>query len=699
MNKIATGLENISIAHELKGRIRLKAAVFGNPALDTSIVEAGISNIKGVKSVRINQPAASLVVEYDPESDARDSILDSMTTFTHTVFYADEELASTPDLINVYWAGTMWAAKMLIPGMLKPAVSVLGSAPIILEGLDTLVTKGLKVEVLDAAVIGMLLFRRDFFTAGSVSFMINLGHYLEQSTHYRSDKLLQSLMKPQIEEVWILDKKTEKKIPLDEVEIGDLVIIGSGEMVPVDGVMHSGAGQINQASLTGESLPVTPEKDDPVYSGTTVVEGRLVIRAEKIGSETTTARIAKFLQNALKINSKTEIEAFRMADRMVPVTFAAGLAVLMLTGDMRRASAVLSVDYSCTLKLVTPTAIKASMFKAANEGIFIKGAQALERFSEVDTIVFDKTGTLTQGALKVMEIISYTGCSEDELLRIAASAEEHYSHPIAAAVVNEADRRNLELYETGEVDFIIAHGVSAYVGEDKVMVGSHHFLAEDEGIDCSMSDDDASAFRGTGHSVLYVSINDELGGIIAMRDDLRPESKSTIEELKKYGINHVVMLSGDHKDAANQIAGELGIDSVYSDLKPEDKAVIVNKLKDEGRVCAFVGDGVNDAPALLSADVGISMPEGADLAREAAQILLLREDLTGLCRAKIIADETMKVIDRVFKANIGINSVTVGLAAFGLLSPLMSSIIHNGTTLATLLYALGLSGKTFGEDE
>jgi len=658
------------------------------------MLESGIESIEGVSSVRINQKANNMVVCFDPESEAREKILDTLTAFSFTIFSADEELTDSPDMVNVYWAGTMWAAKMFLPISLKPAATVAAAAPVVLEGVETLLTEGLRVEVLDATVIAMLIARKDYFTAGSLTFLLTLGHYLEQSTEYKSDKMLKSLVKPDIQEVWILDGTAEKKIAVEELCVGDLVVVGSGEMIPVDGILHSGEGLINQASITGESLPVNPETGGQIYSGTVVVEGRLIIKAESVGADTTTARIAKFISNSLKNRSKTETKAFNMANKMVPVTFATGLLTLMLTGDFRRASSVLSVDYSCALQLVTPTAIKASMFKAASEGIFIKGAQALENLSEVNTVIFDKTGTLTKGALSVTEIEAYNGFGKEEVLRIAASAEEHYSHPIASAVVAEAEKRGIELEETGEVDFIIAHGVSAYVGEHKVLVGSHHFIAEDEKVICCFAEEKAQQFRSTGQSVLYVAIDGELCGLIAMRDVLRDESSEVIAGLKECGVERVVMLTGDHRDAAVSIASELGIDDVYYELKPEEKADIVKKLKEEGCFSAFVGDGVNDAPALLSADVGISLPEGADLARETAQVLLLRDELSGIVHAKKIADETMKVINRVFKANVGVNTATVLMSVMGLLSPLQSALLHNGTTVSTLLYALGLSSNS-----
>ncbi len=687
----STGLENVSVAHCIKGRIRLRAGVLGNPALDCATMESSLECIDGVISVRINQTASSLVVEHDTDKDVTEPLLTTMRTFSHSVFHAQEELQDSPDLINVYWAGSMWMLKTVLPAWFRTPLTLLGAAPVLLNGIDTLVNEGLKVEVLDATVVSMLLLRGDYFTAGSITFLLNLGHYLETSTQYRSDRMLKSLIKPDVEYVWVMDGRTEKKISVKELLVGSLVISGAGEMIPVDGVVMGGEGLVNQASVTGESLPVAVAQGSEVYAGTVVSEGRLVIEARKVGAETTTARIAKFINNSLKNKSNTEVKAFQIADRMVPVTFGIGLITLLLTRDFRRASSVLSVDYSCALKLVTPTAIKASMFSAATEGIFIKGAQALENMAEIDTVIFDKTGTLTKGSLEVSDIISYSDMNEAEILRTAASAEEHYSHPIASAVVKEARRRGIALEETGEVDFIIAHGVSAYVGTKHVLAGSRHFIHDDELIDCSAADDDADRLRKSGKSILYVACDGVMSGVIALKDVVRDESEELIKELEKLGINRVVMLTGDHRDTAMHIASELGIEEVYYEMKPDDKLGIVNRLKEEGCTIAFVGDGVNDAQALLSAHVGISMPEGADLARETADVILLRNDLRGISAARKTAVKTMKVIKRVSAANIGINSVTVLLSLLGRISPLQSAVLHNGTTISTLLYALSLS--------
>lgn len=686
-----TGLEKVGIVHDMPGRIRLKAPVLGNPALDATLVESGLEQIKGVKSVRVNQKAKTAVVSFDKNTDVRGDVLDVLSAFSHTVFNAEEELQNSPDLINVYWAGTMWILKLFLPQGLRRPLTYLGAAPILMEGIETLFTRGLKVEVLDAAVISMLLARKDYFTAGSITFLLNLGHYLEESAEYRSDKMLKSLIKPEVEYVWVVRGQSEEKTAVCDLQIGDMVRAGSGEMIPVDGKVASGEGLVNQASVTGESLPVHIKPGDYVYSGTVMAEGKIIIEAEKVGSETTTARIAKFISNSLKNKSRTEVKAFAAADKMVPVTFAAGLATLLITRDFRRASSVLSVDYSCALQLVTPTAIKASMFNAATEGIFIKGAQALENLAEIDTIIFDKTGTLTKGMLSVTEVQPYNGYNENEIVRIAASAEEYYSHPIASAVVKEAENRGLKTEQTGEVDFIIAHGVSAYVGGKNVLVGSHHFVAEDEKVVCCFADEDARKMRTKGQTILYVAIDGKLCGLIALKDTLRDESAQVIKELKKHGVKKTVMLTGDHRDSALHVAELLGIDEVYYEMKPEDKAGIVKQLKNQGCRIAFAGDGVNDAPALLTADVGISLPQGADLAKETAAVILLREDLMGIVKARVLAVKTMKVIRQMFRFNIGVNTATVALSLMGRISPLASALLHNGTTLSTLIYALSLS--------
>jgi Cu2+-exporting ATPase len=380
-----------------------------------------------------------------------------------------------------------------------------------------------------------------------------------------------------------------------------------------------------------------------------------------------------------------------MADRLVPITFGLGSGILVLTRDFERASSVLTVDYSCALKLVSPVAIKTGMSSAAHGGVIIKGAQALESVAKVDTFIFDKTGTLTKGAPEVTDLVPFNASTQEEVLALAAAAEAHYKHPVAKAVLREAASRGVVLPEVGECDFIVAHGVSAFVNSYQVLVGNHHFIAEDEEINCSMAESTARKFRSQGKSLLYVAKEGKLIGLIGLRDIMRPEAAMALRQLKSTGVKRIVVLTGDHKASAQAMAKGLGIDEIYWELLPEDKAEVVKKLRDEGSFLAFVGDGVNDAPALITADVGVSMPGGADLAKESAQVVLLNEDLRSLAFAREVSQKVMSVVKNNFYMTVGINSFILLLAVTGRISPVVSAIMHNGSTIGMLGYAIHAS--------
>ena len=393
--------------------------------------------------------------------------------------------------------------------------------------------------------------------------------------------------------------------------------------------------------------------------------------------------------------SDIQKQSTALADKLVPITFGLGLGIFALTQDLNRAASALTVDYSCALKLAAPVAVKSGMHCAGKNGVLLKGGQALDRLAQIDTLVFDKTGTLTKGNLEITDVISFdTAISNDELLALTAGAEEHYGHPVARAVVQEAKNRKLQLPEVSQVDFIVAHGVSAYVNKKQILVGSRHFLEDDEKIPCINADKYDVNLRNQGKSILYVAEENKLIGIIAMRDEIRPEAPETLRELRKLGVKQFVMLTGDHKDTAKAIAEELQyIDEVYWELKPEDKAQIVQKLQNEGKILGFAGDGVNDAPALLSANVGICMPKGADLARESAQVVLLEEDLHTLVLARYIAKQNQKVLKGSFNATIGANTIIMLLATMGKLTPVKAALFHNLSTIGILGYTASSAGK------
>ncbi|THB67437.1 MAG: heavy metal translocating P-type ATPase [Desulfovibrio sp.] len=560
------------------------------------------------------------------------------------------------------------------------------------KGVETLITDGLKVEVLDGSVKALSLLRKDYLTVNILGAMLCLAEYVEHSTEERSNELLAGLLRPQVETIRVRRNGADQHIPFDQARIGDKVLCGSGEMVPVDGKVIEGETLVNTSSMTGESVPRHVAPGDEVLSGAMVEEGTLMIEAASVGAETSTARIAGYMERSLRSKSTHQERKENLADKLVPLTFGVAGGVFVLTGSLARAASVLTVDYSCAVKLSTPVAVRAAMYRAGSQGVLLKGAQALENLAGVDTMVFDKTGTLTLGALEITDVLPLetNGLTMDEaeLLSLAAGAEEHYSHPVAAAVVAEAKARNLALPSMSQVDFVVAHGVSAMVQGERVIVGSRHFIHDDENIDCSKAESLEHQLQDQGKNLLYVAKNDQLIGLIAMRDTLRPETPETLQRLKALGVNKLVMLTGDQQRTADAMHAKLPeLDEIHAQLAPEDKARIVDELSAQGRSVAFVGDGVNDAPALLTANVGISMPSGADLARDAAQVLLLKEDLSGLVLAKELSQRTETVLKQCLWSSVTVNSALLGLSSLGLIPAVASAALHNGTTIATLAHA------------
>jgi Cu2+-exporting ATPase len=660
----------------------------GDPFVDTRYLEAFLQAVPGVESVRLNKPAACVAVRYDDGAGTRKKILDVLECPPGEIHCQTYDFSHPPDLTKTIRVALSLILVPFLPMRLRALLTWFTALPILVKGADAILNEGVTVEVLDAGAVTFTLMRRDYFSSNAIVLLLTFGDYLQELTEYKSNRLLLSLYKQEVEWVWVEVGGVETRFPVDEVKVGDIVVCGHGELIPVDGVVVEGAAAINASSITGEPLPVDATPGTEVFSGTVIEEGRIKIRAVRVGSESTTAKISQYIEKSLKNKSRVQTESETMANRLVPLTFGMGLGIFAVTGDIRRASAALTVDYSCALKLCSPVAVKTGMNSAAQGGLVIKGASALEAFSKVDTFVFDKTGTLTQGSPEVTDIVSFGECSQNEVLALAASAEAHYKHPIASAIATASKQRGVPLIEAGECDFIVAHGVSAFVASHEVLVGNRHFVAEDEGIDCSMGEESARALHAEGKSTLYVAKDGELAGLIAIRDVIRPEANAALWRLKSLGIKHLVVLTGDQKEAAEAVKRALPITEIHWNLLPEEKAVILERLKAEGRSIAFVGDGVNDAPALIRADVGVSMPGGADLARQTAQVLLLREDLMTLPFAREISQRVMSVLRNNFRLTVGINSAVLLMALTGLASPLAAAILHNGTTIGLLAYAM-----------
>jgi heavy metal translocating P-type ATPase len=475
------------------------------------------------------------------------------------------------------------------------------------------------------------------------------------------------------------------------VRTGETVVIGPGETVPVDGLVQSGVALVNQSTVTGEDLPVRKEAPARVIAGSVLVEGRLRVEATRVGADTTTARVARFIQDSLGRSADTQRLADELADKRVYLTLGTGAAVYAATRDLARLQAVFLVDYSCALKLGTPVAFKSGMSRAAGHGVLMKGGEAIERLAGIDTLVFDKTGTLTHSDLAVTDVHVFPndrGCSEQDLLALVASVEEHASHPVAAAVVEAARERDLKHISHGEVSYMVAHGLAADVAGGRIVIGSRHYLEEHMAIGFQEHAALIEGFQAAGRILLYVGNERGPVGLIALRDTLRAEAAATLARLRRLGVGRIVMITGDRRQKAEALARELGIDTVHAEVAPEEKAHIVESLRAAGNRVGFVGDGVNDGPALGVADVGIAMPRGADIARATADIVLMDDSLAAIADAREIAAKTMRMIRGNFTAAATVNTGILGGAVLGWLPPVASALLHNGATIGVLVNAL-----------
>lgn len=685
--------------HATRGRVRWRYACRPDVPVDAPALERAIATVDCVRKVRINAGARSMVVEFDPVATTAErvavDILRMAPAHGRRAGSHGGALSAAPVALS---AATLLATRSLQPGLQAPVA--FGTAiPLLGEAMDDFLEKGVTSHVLEAMAVAISIGRRDYLAANTTSFLLALGEYMEASIERRSDDLLKHLLKPAVDEVWVERDGAEIQVEAGDVRVGDTVISATGTVIPVDGTVLGGEAMVNEATMTGESVPVARRRGDAVLSGTLVQEGRLRIYAEKVGAQAAAARIADFVEQSLAVKSTTQLEASRMADRLVPMVLGLAGATWLVSRDWERVAAVLQADYSCALKLSTPVAFKSAMYAAGKSGMLVKGAKALERLAEADTFVFDKTGTLSTGKLEVTDSVAFKpGYSPEDLINLAASVEEHYFHPLALAVV-EASRRleNPRHFDHKEVEFIVAHGVASVIDGRRIVVGSRHFVEDDEGIPVAAHRAVIDRLHLEGKTLLYIGFGGELLGVLALRDGLRSNSAATIRRLRRLGVRRVLMLTGDHPERARATSEQLGLDGFHAGLLPQDKASILQKLAAEGARIAFVGDGVNDAPALSGAHVGISMHNGADVARLASDVALLEDDIARVADAKALALATHRLIDSNFKLTVGLNTTILSAAAFGWLTPVAASALHNGTTIAILLRALAGAGLPRGK--
>lgn len=689
--------------HQTNLRVRYKYFLLKYEFIDENILKNYFEKIKDIKNVRINKKAFSIIFELHKDISIEIEEILNKLTIEELLKSCEDEVAAVciscvgseePSINGIVRATSALIAERFVTNdLLKAGITTGASIPLLIEGSKELLKEGLTSKVLESAAVAISIYRKDYLAANSTNAMIELGEYIEETTVHKSDDLLKELSKPNVEEAWIekkIDGKiTEILVKSNDIEIGDIVVVGIGNTIPVDGHIVEGTGSVNQVSMTGEAEPVVKYRGDRVISGTIVEEGRFRIWAEHVGANTATQRIKHYIENSLNEKSSVQLKANKLANKLVPVTLGLATASYIFAKDFERVASILQADYSCALKLATPVAFKSTISKAGHNGIMIKGAKSIEALSNADTFVFDKTGTLTGGELEVICVESYDEkWSEDKLLNLTASTEEHYFHPVAEAVVKAAKQRGFVHMHHEEVEFIVAHGVKTEVKGKSVIIGSRHFLEDDEKIDFSEHKDKIENSLRDGRTLLYIAYNGKLLGTITLADELRQNSKEAISRLKKLGVKNIIMLTGDTKQKAQMIANELGIDEVRAELLPQDKANIVKELMKQGRKVAFIGDGINDAPALISAHVGISMSRGADIAKATADISLLKDDIMAVVEAKEYANKTMNLINNNFNATVGINSCILAGATFGLFSPIVTAVLHNGTTIGLLFNSI-----------
>ncbi|WP_188052930.1 heavy metal translocating P-type ATPase [Vibrio harveyi] len=675
---------SIQVKHHFPGRIRFKASALRHHKDVGTWIETSLMAIQGISAVRVNESAQSVVVEYDTQllqAKTVEERLSQLDLAEATQEEAEHKFTRGDIAMNVI--GTIAAA--LLPnkwGALSTATLI---APTLFEGVSDLKDKNISVEVLDAIAVGLSAWRGDYRTAMMTQSLISLGEYMEQKTSRSSDQLLADLMRPQESIVWRVDGTQRTQVNSTELDVGDVIELAPGVSIPVDGTIIKGAALINQSSLTGENVPVRREESAVVYSGTSVHEGTIQVRVDKVGSEATTAKIAKLIYDSLSEKSEIQQVTQDMANRRVKITLGIGAAVFALTQDINRVASVFLVDYSCALKLSTPVTFKSIMYRAAQQGILFKGGSAIEKLVKIDTCVFDKTGTLTHGDMQVTDVIPLCDSNTArDLLAIAASVEEHSNHPLSQAVVNAAKHNQLPHIEHGEVEYVIAHGLKSTMNDHELIMGSRHFLEVHESVDFTPFEDVIKKYEAQGRHLIFISHQNVLIGMIGLRDHLREDALDTLNALHQFGVKELIMITGDSQFKASILADELKLDRVFAEAVPSEKSTIVEALQAEGRTVMFVGDGVNDAPALTAADVGVAMGRGTELARQVADVVLLRDQLYGLAEARELANIAMHVINSNIKIAEYVNSGIMLAAALGWLNPTMSALLHNGTTLSIL---------------
>ena len=675
------------IRHESDKRMRVHFAVSRMTYKEADILLYFLNNTKNITFAKVYERTADAVIEYKGK---RTDIINTLRRF----HYEDIEVPAvitdnSSRQVNAEYQEKLvtkivlhYATRFFIPLPVRALMVISKSFKYIGNGIRTLLRHKIEVPVLDATAIGVSILRDDIGTAGSIMFMLGIGEILEEWTHKKSVGDLARSMSLNISKVWLSVDGKEVLVSSNDVKPGDKVVVHMGNVIPFDGKVYDGEAMVNQASLTGESVAVRKAKDAVVYAGTVVEEGEITILVNQTKNSSRFEKIVAMIEESEKLKSGLESKAEHLADRLVPYSLGGTILTYLLTRNVTKALSILMVDFSCALKLAMPISVLSAIREANAHDITVKGGKFLEAMAEADTIVFDKTGTLTKARPTVADVVSFNGETPDELLRTAACLEEHFPHSMAKAVVNAAMEKNL-LHEEmhTKVEYVVAHGISTMINNKKVIIGSYHFVFEDEKSIIPEDKKDLFNTLPEEYSHLYMAIDGVLAAVICIEDPLRKEAEDVVRKLHKAGFTKIVMMTGDSKRTAKAVAGRVGVDEYYSEVLPEDKAGFIEKEKAAGRKVVMIGDGINDSPALSAADVGIAISDGAEIAREIADITIGADDLYRVVTLKNLSDALMRRIGKNYRTIVGFNSMLILLGVAGVIQPTTSALLHNSSTL------------------
>ena len=675
------------IKHEIRGRIRIHMEQKRMTHEQADILLFYLQNIDGVFRADVYDRAADATIHYKGN---RETIIEGLRRFRYEEVEVPNGLLETSGrAMNAEYQEKLvdkilfhYGRKFLLPYPISAAYTTIMSAKYIWKGIKTLMERKLEVPVLDATAIGVSILRSDFDTAGSVMFLLGIGELLEEWTHKKSVDDLARTMSLNVGKVWLKTEDQAVLVPSSKIKAGDQVVVHMGNVIPFDGEVVDGEAMINQASLTGESVPVRRTIGNYVYAGTVVEEGEVTINVKAVGGSSRYEKIAAMIEDSEKLKSGLESRAEHLADKLVPYSLGGTALTWLLTRNTTKALSILMVDFSCALKLAMPISVLSAIREAGMYKITVKGGKYLEAVAEADTIVFDKTGTLTKAKPTVAKVVSFNEMNEDELLRIAACLEEHFPHSMAKAVVSAAKAKHLDHEEMhSKVEYIVAHGISTQIEGKKAVIGSYHFVFEDEKVIIPDGKKEQFDNLPEEYSHLYMAIEGKLAAVICIEDPLREEAAEVIKELREAGLSKIVMMTGDSERTAKAIAKRVGVDEYYAEVLPEDKASFCDKEKAAGRKVIMIGDGINDSPALSAANVGIAISDGAELAREIADITVGADNLRELVTLKKISNGLIKRISHNYHTIVGFNAGLIALGVCGVIMPTTSALLHNTSTL------------------